>query len=121
MEPLFGPSRRLDYELEVGFFVGPGNTLGTAIPIADAEAHVFGVCLVNDWSARDMQAWEYQPLGPFLGQEFRDVVSPWVVTLEALEPFRVPALIRPEGDPEPLPYLDDARHRDRGGLDLRSR
>ncbi len=119
MEPIVGPSRRLDYELEVGFFVGPGNALGTAIPIGEVESHMFGVCLVNDWSARDIQAWEYQPLGPFLAKSFATSVSPWVVTLEALEPFRVPALIRPEGDPEPLPYLDDARQRDRGGLDLR--
>jgi fumarylacetoacetase len=119
MEPMVGPSRRLDYELEVGFFVGPGNPLGAAIPIAEVEQHLFGACLVNDWSARDIQAWEYQPLGPFLAKSFATTVSPWVVTLEALEPFRVPALIRPDGDPEPLPYLDDARQRERGGLDLR--
>jgi fumarylacetoacetase len=119
MEPAFGPSRRLDYELEVGFFVGAGNALGTPIPIADADAHIFGLCLVNDWSARDVQAWEYQPLGPFLAKNFATSISPWVVTLEALEPFRVPALIRPEGDPDPLPYLDDARQRERGGIDLR--
>jgi fumarylacetoacetase len=119
MEPLFGPSRRLDYELEVGFFVGPGNRHGEPIAIAEVESHLFGVCLVNDWSARDLQAWEYQPLGPFLAKSFATTVSPWVVTFEALEPFRVPALIRPEGDPEPLPYLDDARQRERGGIDLR--
>jgi fumarylacetoacetase len=119
MEPVVGPSRRLDYELEVGFFVGPGNPLGAAIPIAEVESHIFGACLINDWSARDIQAWEYQPLGPFLAKSFATTVSPWVVTLEALEPFRVPALIRPDGDPEPLPYLDDARQRERGGLDLR--
>jgi fumarylacetoacetase len=119
MEPIVGPSRRLDYELEAGFFVGPGNPLGTPIPVSEAESHIFGVCLVNDWSARDLQAWEYQPLGPFLAKSFATTVSPWVVTLEALEPFRVPAFIRPDGDPEPLPYLDDARQRERGGIDLR--
>jgi fumarylacetoacetase len=119
MEPSFGPSRRLDYELEVGFFVGGGNPLGDPIPIAEAESHLFGVCLVNDWSARDVQAWEYQPLGPFLAKSFATSLSPWVVTLEALEPFRVPALIRPDGDPEPLPYLDDPRQRERGGVDIR--
>jgi fumarylacetoacetase len=119
MEPIVGPSRRLDYELEVGFFVGPGNAQGSPIPVSEIEAHLYGACLLNDWSARDMQAWEYQPLGPFLAKSFATSVSPWVVTLEALEPFRVPALIRPDGDPEPLPYLDDMRQRDRGGLDLR--
>jgi fumarylacetoacetase len=98
----FGPTEKLDYELELGFFVGPGNDLGTPIPVAEAEASLFGVCLVNDWSARDIQAWEYQPLGPFLGKNFATSVSPWVVTLEALEPFRVPA---PPRDPAPLPYL----------------
>ena len=117
----FGPSRRLDYELEVGFFVGAGQPARRPIPIAEAESHLFGVCLVNDWSARDMQAWEYQPLGPFLAKSFATSLSPWVVTLEALEPFRVPALIRPDGDPEPLPYLDDPRQRERGGIDIRSR
>jgi fumarylacetoacetase len=119
MEPVVGPSRRLDYEIEVGFFVGPGNALGEPIPIADVEQHLFGVCLVNDWSARDLQAWEYQPLGPFLAKNFATTVSPWVVTFEALEPFRVPAFIRPDGDPDPLPYLDDPRQRERGGIDLR--
>jgi fumarylacetoacetase len=119
LEPIVGASRRLDYELEVGFFVGPGNRQGEPIAVADVEAHLFGVCLVNDWSARDLQAWEYQPLGPFLAKSFATTVSPWVVTLEALEPFRVPALIRPDGDPEPLPYLEDARQRERGGIDLR--
>jgi fumarylacetoacetase len=119
MEPVFGPSRRLDYELEVGFYIGPGNTLGTPIPISDVESHIFGLSLLNDWSARDLQAWEYQPLGPFLAKSFATSVSPWVLTLEALAPYRVPALMRPEGDPDPLPYLDDARQRDRGGLDLR--
>ena len=104
-EPTFGPSRSLDYELEVGLFVGPGNAQGEPIPIADAERHVFGLCLVNDWSARDLQTWEYQPLGPFLAKSFATTVSPWVVTLEALAPFRAPAFARPAGDPAPLPYL----------------
>ena len=118
-EPRFGPSRRLDFELELGFVVGPGNPLGVPIPISEAESHLFGVCLVNDWSARDIQAWEYQPLGPFLGKSFATTISPWVVTFEALEPFRVPAYIRPDGDPEPLPYLDDERQRARGAVDIR--
>jgi len=117
--PSWGPSRRLDYELEGGLFVGPGNALGAPVPIGEAGGQIAGLCLVNDWSARDVQKWEYQPLGPFLAKSFATSVSPWVVTLEALEPFRVPALIRPQGDPEPLPYLDDPRQRDRGGLDLR--
>jgi len=103
--PTYGPSRSLDYELEVGVFVGPGNRQGEPIPIADAERHVFGLCLVNDWSARDLQTWEYQPLGPFLAKSFATTVSPWVVTLEALAPFRAPAFARAEGDPEPLPHL----------------
>ena len=116
--PTFGPSRLLDYEAEVGAFVGPGNSLGTTIPIAEAERHLFGLCLVNDWSARDVQAWEYQPLGPFLAKNFATTVSPWVVTAEALEPFRVPAYERPAGDPAPLPYLDDPSDRARGGFAL---
>ncbi len=117
--PGFGPSRSLDYELEVGAFVGPGNTLGRPIPIAEAEAHLFGLCLLNDWSARDMQRWEYQPLGPFLAKSFATSLSPWVVTLDALAPFRVPASARPTGDPQPLPYLADQRDHDEGGIDLR--
>ena len=117
--PSFGPSRSLDYELEVGFFVGNGNALGEAIPIAEAESHIFGLCLVNDWSARDIQAWEYQPLGPFLGKNFGTTISPWIVTLDALEPFRVPAFARGEGDPELLPYLSAADDRARGGFDLK--
>jgi len=116
--PPFGPSRRLDYELEVGAFVGPGNALGAPIAIEEAERHVFGLCLVNDWSARDLQQWEYQPLGPFLAKSFATSISPWVVTLEALAPFRVPPFERPAGDPDPLPYLDSPGHRKRGGLDL---
>jgi len=113
------PSRRLDYELEVGFFVGPGNAIGSPVPAGEAELHMFGACLLNDWSARDIQAWEYQPLGPFLAKSFSTSISPWVVTLDALEPFRVPAFIRPAGDPDPLPYLDTARNRDHGGFDVR--
>jgi fumarylacetoacetase len=116
--PTVGPSASMDYEMEVGCFVGPGNQLGTAVPIARAEEHLFGLCLVNDWSARDIQAWEYQPLGPFLAKSFATTISPWIVTFEALEPFRVPALARPEGDPAPLPYLSFGRDRDRGGVDL---
>jgi fumarylacetoacetase len=118
-ELIVGPSRRLDYELEVGFVIGPGNPLGTTIPVDEADRHLFGVCLVNDWSARDLQAWEYQPLGPFLAKSFATSVSPWIVTLDALEPFRVAAFMRPPGDPDPLPYLDSAKERERGGLDIR--
>jgi fumarylacetoacetase len=103
--PVFGPTRSLDYEAEVGFFIGQGNALGSPIPIAEAESHIFGFCLVNDWSARDIQAWEYQPLGPFLGKSFATTVSPWIVPLDALAPFRVPISPRPAGDPAPLPYL----------------
>lgn len=104
-EPFFGPSRSLDYELEVGMFVGPGNPLGDSIPMAEAEQHIFGLCLVNDWSARDIQSWEYQPLGPFLAKSFATTVSPWIVPWEALAPYRVAACGRAEGDPAPLPYL----------------
>jgi fumarylacetoacetase len=114
-EPTFGPSRLLDYELEVGILVGPGNRQGEPIPIAEAERHVFGLCLVNDWSARDLQTWEYQPLGPFLAKSFATTVSPWVVTLEALAPFRAPAFARAAGDPAPLPYL---RQEGEPGVDL---
>ena len=113
--PVYGPSRSLDYELEVGVLVGPGNRQGEPIPIADAERHVFGLCLVNDWSARDLQTWEYQPLGPFLAKSFATTLSPWVVTLDALAPFRAPAFARPAGDPEPLPHL---RQSGEPGVDL---
>jgi fumarylacetoacetase len=116
-EPVFGPTGRLDYELEVGFFAGPGNKLGEPIPIAEAEDHVFGLCLVNDWSARDIQSWEYQPLGPFLGKSFATTVSPWVVPLAALAPYRVPEIVRPAGDPVPLGYLQSPA-RSRAGIDL---
>ncbi len=117
-QPHFGPCRQMDYELEVGFYVGPGNPLGQSIPIGQARQHIFGFCLLNDWSARDIQRWEYQPLGPFLGKSFATSVSPWVVTQEALEPFRIGALPRTAGDPQPLPYLyseEDAAH---GAFDL---
>jgi fumarylacetoacetase len=117
--PGFGPSRSLDYELEVGAFLGPGNTLGTPIPLAEAEDHLFGLCLVNDWSARDVQRWEYQPLGPFLSKSFATSLSPWVVTAEALAPFRVPAFSRPKDDPAPLPHLTHEEDAARGGIDLR--
>lgn len=116
--PSFGPSARLDFELEVGFYVGPGNRLGEPIALAEAEDHVFGLCLVNDWSARDIQAWEYQPLGPFLGKSFMTSVSPWVVALEALAPFRVPAAARGDDAPPLLSYLESAEDRRSGGIDL---
>jgi fumarylacetoacetase len=103
--PVFAPTRMLDYELEVGAFLGPGNALGRPIPIAQAEDHLVGVCLLNDWSARDIQSWEYQPLGPFLAKSFATSISPWIVTLDALEPFRAPARLRPPPDPQPLPHL----------------
>jgi fumarylacetoacetase len=104
-EPSFGPSRSLDYELEIGAFVGPGNALGNPIPIREAEEHIFGLCLVNDWSARDIQSWEYQPLGPFLAKSFSTTISPWVVTLDALAPYRIPIAERSTDDPLPLRYL----------------
>ena len=116
--PVFGPSRSLDFELEAGFYVGRGNGLGEPILIEDAEEHIFGLSLVNDWSARDIQAWEYQPLGPFLSKNFATSVSPWVVTMDALSPFRSPAFPRPEGDPRPLPYLSSARDASEGGIDI---
>ncbi|MCA9960027.1 MAG: fumarylacetoacetase [Anaerolineales bacterium] len=100
--PTFAPTQELDFELEMGFFVGPGNALGQPVPIAAAEAHIFGLVLVNDWSARDIQRWEYRPLGPFLAKNFATSISPWVVPLAALEPFRVPG---PAQEPLPLPYL----------------
>jgi fumarylacetoacetase len=115
-EPAFGPSRSLDYELEVGCYVGQGNAPGERIPPGEAASHLFGLCLVNDWSARDIQAWEYQPLGPFLAKNFATTVSPWVVTLEALAPFRAPAFRRAAGDPAPLPYLTDAADAAAGGI-----
>ena len=116
--PVFGPSRRLDYEAEIGAFVGGSNRLGEPIPLDDAERHLFGFCIVNDWSARDVQAWEYQPLGPFLAKSFATTISPWVVTTDALEPFRVPAEPRAAGDPAPLPYLSSDANATRGGFDV---
>jgi fumarylacetoacetase len=116
--PAFGPSRMLDYELEAGFYIGQGNELGSPVSIEHAEQHIFGLCLVNDWSARDIQAWEYQPLGPFLGKSFATTISPWVVTLDALAPYRVPASTRPEGDPQPLPYLSSKHDQEHGGFDI---
>ena len=116
--PTFGPTQMLDYEAEIGFFVGRGNELGEPVRIGEAASHIFGICLVNDWSARDIQSWEYQPLGPFLSKSFATTISPWIVTWEALEPYRVPAFFRPPGDPVPLPYLSDERDRNAGGLDL---
>ena len=116
--PGFGPSKRLDFELELGVWVGPGNTLGDPIAIADAPQHIGGFCLLNDWSARDFQAWEYQPLGPFLAKNFHTTVSAWIVTPEALAPFRSAQAARPAGDPRPLPYLwndDDQKY---GGLSV---
>jgi fumarylacetoacetase len=114
--PTVGPSRSLDYELELGAFVGAGNALGETIALADAERHLWGLCLLNDWSARDLQAWEYQPLGPFLAKNFASTISPWVVTLEALEPFRAPLAPRAEGDPAPLPYLSNEGDAAHGGF-----
>ena len=116
--PVFGPSKRLDYEAEVGFFVGPGNRLGQPISVDEAARQIFGYCLVNDWSARDVQTWEYQPLGPFLAKNFATTVSPWIVTSEALLPFRTKAFARAEGDPAPLPYLTSSSDVSEGGLDL---
>jgi fumarylacetoacetase len=114
--PVFAPTQALDYELEVGIFVGTGNRLGDSIPLAEAEQHIFGLCLLNDWSARDIQSWEYQPLGPFLAKNFATTISPWIVPLEALEPYRVSAPKRPDGDPAPLPYLSSTSRLD--GIDL---
>jgi fumarylacetoacetase len=116
--PEFGPTRLLDYELEVGALVGPGNRLGEPIPVGEAEEHIFGLVLVNDWSARDIQAWEYQPLGPFLSKSFATTVSLWVVTLEALAPFRTRARARDAADPQPLAYLRDEGDEAAGGFDL---
>lgn len=115
-QPAFAPCRRLDYELEMGVWIGPGNALGEPIPIGEAQDHLAGLCLLNDWSARDIQAWEYQPLGPFLAKNFLTTVSPWIVTAEALAPFRVAQAPRPEGDPAPLPYLTDAGDQAKGAF-----
>lgn len=117
--PAYIPCKNLDYEMEVGFFVGKGNQLGETINLDQAEDHIFGLCLVNDWSARDVQAWEYQPLGPFLAKNFATSISPFVVTMEALAPFRTAAFTRPEGDPQPLPYLYSEANEQAGGLDIK--
>ena len=114
----FGPSKFMDYEVEVGMYIGAGNQLGEPIPIGDAGERIYGITLVNDWSARDIQSWEYQPLGPFLAKSFATSVSPWVVPMAALAPFRVPASPRPEGDPAPLVYLQSDEDQRAGGLDL---
>ena len=116
--PIFGPSRMLDYELEAGFFIGRSAATDAPVLISQAESSIFGFCLVNDWSARDIQAWESQPLGPFLSKSFATSISPWIVMPDALEPFRIPAAARPEGDPEPLPYLFSKENQERGGIDL---
>jgi fumarylacetoacetase len=115
--PTLAPSKRLDFELELGIFVGAGNALGTPIPMDQAEQHVFGICLLNDWSARDIQGWEYQPLGPFLSKSFATSISPWIVTLEALAPYRLP-FTRDAGEPQPLPYLDSEHNRAAGAFDI---
>ncbi|KEQ52056.1 fumarylacetoacetase [Sphingobium chlorophenolicum] len=114
--PVVGPSQRLDYELELGIWIGAGNALGETVPIADAADHIAGFCLLNDWSARDFQAWEYVPLGPFLAKNFQSTISPWVVTAEAMAPFRIAQPPRPDGDPQPLPYLWDAADQAHGAL-----
>ncbi|RJG05507.1 fumarylacetoacetase [Noviherbaspirillum cavernae] len=115
--PLFGSSKRLDYELELGIFVGQGNAPGESVGMEQAEQHLFGIGLLNDWSARDVQAWEYQPLGPFLAKNFATTISPWIVTMEALEPFRC-EFTREAGEPQPLPYLDSQQNRDRGAVNI---
>ena len=115
--PMLAPSRRMDYELELGVFVSRRNALGEPVALANAEEHVFGLALFNDWSARDIQAWEYQPLGPFLSKNFASTLSPWIVTLDALAPFRT-AYRRPPGDPAPLAYLDSADNREHGAFDI---
>jgi len=116
--PTVRASERVDIELELGVWLGRGNALGEPIAMADAEQHVFGFGLLNDWSARDIQPWEYQPLGPFLAKNFATTVSPWIVTTEALAPYRVAPPARPEGDPAPLPYLDSKANRERGAMDV---
>lgn len=117
-EPSFGPCKRLDYELEMGIYIGKGNDLGEPIALDDSDQHVFGFCLFNDWSARDIQAWEYQPLGPFLAKNFASTVSPWIVTNEALMPYRA-AFIRDAADPQPMPYLSSDKNSSEGALDVK--
>lgn len=116
--PTFSPSRRLDFEVELGFFVGAGNARGKPIPLDEAERHIAGVCILNDWSARDVQGWESQPLGPFLSKNFVSTISPWIVTLDALAPFRAPLIAREDGDPTPMPYLDSAGNAERGAFEI---
>lgn len=116
--PGFGPCKLMDYELEMGCVIGRGNDLGSPVSIADAESHIFGLCIVNDWSARDLQKWEYVPLGPFLAKNFATTISPYIVTMEALAPFRIPAYERPASDPRPLPYLTSEANTARGGFDI---
>ncbi len=116
--PVVGPSRRVDYEMELGVFIGPGNAAGDRIALDDAESHAFGIVLLNDWSARDLQGWEYQPLGPFLAKNFATTISPWIVTMAALAPFRT-AWTRAEDEPQPVPYLESAANRAQGGIDIR--
>ncbi len=115
--PSFGPSQRMDYELELGVFVGCGNAQGRRIDMDEAESHVFGLCILNDWSARDLQAWEYQPLGPFLAKNFASTISPWIVTLEALAPYRAP-FERDPADPQPMPYLSSDQNTIAGGINI---
>lgn len=117
-DPVFGPCERLDIELELGFFIGGGNRLGADIPIGQASRHIVGFCLLNDWSARDIQRWEMAPLGPFNGKNFSTTISPWIVTADALAPFRAPAMERPDGDPKPLAYLADEHDQANGGIDI---
>ena len=116
--PSYEPTLRLDFELELGVWVGPGSDLGVPVPLSRAPEHIAGYCLLNDWSARDIQTWEYQPLGPFLAKNFMTSISPWIVTPEALEPFRIPQTPRPAGDPQPLPYLWDESDQARGAIEL---
>jgi fumarylacetoacetase len=116
--PTFGPCRKLDFELELGIWVGPGNRLGEPVPITRADDHLVGLCMLNDWSARDIQTWETQPLGPFLAKNFSTTISPWIVTMEALAPFRIAQPSRPEGDPRPLPYLWDDNDQAHGAFDI---
>jgi fumarylacetoacetase len=117
--PAFGPCKLLDYEMEMGVIVGQGNELGEPISIEEAEDHMLGMCILNDWSARDLQKWEYVPLGPFLAKNFASTVSPYIVTMEALAPFRCPAMERDAGDPQPLPYMDSDANRKAGGFDIK--
>ncbi len=116
--PGFGPCKLMDYELEMGCIIGRGNSLGSPVSITDAESHIFGLCIVNDWSARDLQKWEYVPLGPFLAKNFATTISPYIVTMEALAPFRIPAYERPATDPRPLPYLSSDANTASGGFDI---